>query len=541
MDQMELQSEEQSELVTEGLQIVSFSLSGSRFALMMTDVQEIVRVPDTVKVPLSSHHLSGLANLRGRVLPIFQSRTLLGMDSLENNESSRVLVLRLDHPIGLVVDRVHSVMNVLEADIDRSTYQGHEQYAQWIGGMIKHAEGLITILDVHKLIESELQAEVGRDAAGALSIGLQSQQAVADEDSVSDELQLVSFEVAGQEYAAAINRVQEIVQAPVTLTTIPNAPSGVLGVMVLRARLLPLVSLRILFGLPAQSLDESQRVVVLQFGGGQSVGVVMDRVNEVLRVPLAEVEEVPSIFHTQGQVRHLASMCRLNAGRRLVSILNVDSVMSYASACVKEVEQDLSQGIEMAKESHFESADSTEDEGQVVVFRLGSEEFGVNIHSVQEIVRVPELLTKVPQSPDFLEGVINLRGSVLPVIDQRTRMGMAQAERSDRQRIMVYLMDGVRTGFIVDSVTEVLRLDPQCMSDTPVEGLHSAALIPKVANLPNSKRMILLIDHKALLSTHELQDVASSAGVPVELRLMDDEPVTTGSSSDVTVSQEVMA
>lgn len=151
-----------------------------------------------------------------------------------------------------------------------------------------------------------------------------------------------------------------------------------------------------------------------------------------------------------------------------------------------------------------------ESEGQVVVFQLGAEEFGVNIHSVQEIVRVPDQLTRIPQTPAFLEGVINLRGSVLPVIDQRQRMGIEAGERHDRQRIMVYLMNGVRTGFIVDSVTEVLRLDPKHISATPSNGLHDVNLLPQVANLTDSKRMILLIDPQALLSSAECKSLQVS-------------------------------
>ena len=72
-----------------------------------------------------------------------------------------------------------------------------------------------------------------------------------------------------------------------------------------------------------------------------------------------------------------------------------------------------------------------DDDTQVVIFRLGAEEFGVPIMSVQEIVRVPEVLTRVPHTPPFVEGVINLRGIVLPVIDQRARLGLGSIERND--------------------------------------------------------------------------------------------------------------
>lgn len=151
----------------------------------------------------------------------------------------------------------------------------------------------------------------------------------------------------------------------------------------------------------------------------------------------------------------------------------------------------------------------TEDDTQVVIFRLGSEEFGVPITAVQEIVRVPESLTRVPMTPSFVEGVINLRGTVLPVIDQRKRLGMPTEERSDRQRIMVYLLDGVRTGFIVDSVAEVLRIPRSQIETAPDLSAEQRRLIRRVAKLAGDQRLVMLIDPDALLRSDELSELAA--------------------------------
>jgi len=503
----ELGSQVESDEIGQGVQIVTFSLNGVRFAVPMAAVQEIVRVPDTVRVPLASNYLSGLANLRGRVLPIFQSRSMMGMPPVDADEASRVLVLRLSSPVGMVVDHVHSVMNVSEDQLDELNSEEHLEYTEWISAMVRHESGLILLLDVNKLISSHTQNR-GEPTARALQDSAQSLTEGVEEES-NDEWQLVSFEVEGQEYAAPIERVQEIVQVPESITVVPHARFGVLGVMVLRARLLPLLSLRSLFGLPALDVQEHHRVVVLQIGENMSVGVVMDRVNEVLRVPRSVVEPLPGLFENQQSVRHIQAMCRLEEGKRLVSVLEVNSLVQHASSALDHA-GDLENEMNLKRNQDFSEEVELDDEGQVVVFRLGGEEFGVDIHSVQEIVRVPETLTRIPKSPVFLEGVINLRGSVLPVVDQRVRMGIEPGERSDRQRIMVYLMNGVRTGFIVDAVTEVLRLDSRHIADTPKDGMHSTDLIPRVANLPDCKRMILLIDPKSLLSGQEIQEMNAS-------------------------------
>lgn len=103
---------------------------------------------------------------------------------------------------------------------------------------------------------------------------------------------------------------------------------------------------------------------------------------------------------------------------------------------------------------------------QLVTFEVSNEEFAVDILSVQEINRMMEL-TRVPQSPPEVEGVINLRGRIIPVIDLRKRFGMSAAERSDSNRIIVVEVHGRVIGFIVDRVHEVLRIDGGIVEPAP--------------------------------------------------------------------------
>jgi purine-binding chemotaxis protein CheW len=130
---------------------------------------------------------------------------------------------------------------------------------------------------------------------------------------------------------------------------------------------------------------------------------------------------------------------------------------------------------------------------------------------VQEIVRVPDVLTRVPKTPNFVEGVLNLRGVVLPVLDQRRRFGLAGAERNDRQRIMVFTVRGVRTGFIVDSVSEVMRIPARFIGATPDLSDEQRRLIRRVANLEAKKRMILLLEVAQLLDVQELSALKHAA------------------------------
>lgn len=129
---------------------------------------------------------------------------------------------------------------------------------------------------------------------------------------------------------------------------------------------------------------------------------------------------------------------------------------------------------------------------QLVSFKIGNEEFGVDILRVQEINRMMQI-TCVPNSPNFVEGVINLRGKVIPVIDLRIKLNMSKIQQTLDTRIIVVETKDQTVGFIVDSVKEVLRIPESIMEDPPkiVAGIDSE-FIKSVGKLED--RLIILLD-----------------------------------------------
>lgn len=487
-------------------QFVTFIVGKEVFAVDMAPVQEIIRMPDVVRVPLAPPTLDGLANLRGKILPIISLRRIFGFDERAYDDATRAVVIDLGQALGFVVDRVASVVGVDPRKIEDASAIGSTVNTDLVSGLIKDVGGhpMIMILDFGKLITrefAEAAAQCSKRAAAALESTGASGAADADDEVTSDELQLVSFEVAAQEYAIAIEDVQEIVQMPDAIVQVPNSQSHVLGVMTLRNRLLPLVSLRRMFALAARAADEQSRIVVVSLGTA-SVGVVMDSVNEVLRVPRAAVDAMPPLLAREGNLSDIGQICRLDGGKRLVSILSVANMFSHSA--IKEAMATVNPMNSKTRQTSADLDDgANDDEEQVVVFRLGKEEFGVPIESVQEIVRVSSELTQVPKAPADVEGVINLRGAVLPVMDLRRRLGLDPIERSDRQRIIVLLIDGVRTGFIVDSVAEVLKVHKSSIEAAPRLSSEQTRLLARMANLEKQKRMVQLIDPQHLIEKPE--------------------------------------
>jgi purine-binding chemotaxis protein CheW len=147
---------------------------------------------------------------------------------------------------------------------------------------------------------------------------------------------------------------------------------------------------------------------------------------------------------------------------------------------------------------------------QLVAFRIGKELFGVGIESIREIVRYPEI-TEVPDAPGFLEGVINLRGKIVPVVDLRKRLRLSGEEKTKSTRVLI-CEDGQGksvVGLHVDAVTEVLKVQPDEIEGPPeMVSAIGVEYITGVAKIEG--RLIILLDLRKILSMEDMKKLAVS-------------------------------
>lgn len=136
---------------------------------------------------------------------------------------------------------------------------------------------------------------------------------------------------------------------------------------------------------------------------------------------------------------------------------------------------------------------------QLVAFKLGREEYGISILQVQEIKRMTEI-TRVPHTPDYLKGVMNLRGSVLPVFDLKKRLDLPDNEYSDDARIVIVKVDEVTLGVIVDAVSEVLTIGQENIEPPQVvAGGVIANYLSGIGKI--NSRLLILLDINSIIGT----------------------------------------
>jgi purine-binding chemotaxis protein CheW len=267
--------------------------------------------------------------------------------------------------------------------------------------------------------------------------------------------------------------------------------------------LVPIVSLRTWFGLGSCVASDDNRVVIVNVGAA-IVGLQVDAVSEVLTLPPHTVQEPPRIVGG-GDADHLRGVAKLDEGRRLIMLLDAGRILPAAelTALSDAVEEEASMSTVGDRLLGRVGEDQL-----FVGFRIGDEEFGVPIQYVQEIIWLPEI-TRVPRTPPFIEGIINLRGNVLPVIDLRKRFGMPAKHATESTSIVVVDIDGHRSGVIVDEVSEVRRFALDAIEPPPaVAGSIDTSYVKGIGKLDGGSRMLMILDLDGIVAVNETSATA---------------------------------
>jgi purine-binding chemotaxis protein CheW len=469
---------------------VTFRVGARLYALPAEDVAEVIRPPSVARVPQTPKALIGVANLRGTVLPVVSMSALLGHDRTEMGSDGRAIVLSGAAPVALAVDAVEALVAVASERIETRPTELAAESGERLTGAFAVAERVAKILDIKPLLDKAFAERAERRTRAT------TRAAASQNEAIRQDIEpLVSFDVAGQEYAIALSAVQEVVPAPDSITALPNSETMVIGVMPFRDRLLPLLSLRGLLGFTHGAASGTREKVVVARIGDATVGLVADRARAVIPAPRALIEPIPAVLAARsGGEARIKAIYRGEEGRRLISVLAPDQLFR------EDVMQRLGSD---AQASTIEDRSSAAPEQRFLVFRLGDDEFGLPIACVDEVARVPDRIARVPKTPKFLEGVINLRGEVLPVVDQRKRFDMPKLEQEEGRRLIVARTERHRAGLIVDSVSEVLRTTADAIEPPPDLTSDMTRLIQGVLNLEGQSRIILLLDPAELLTRAE--------------------------------------
>jgi len=475
---------------TRKIGLVVFRVHEEEFALRISNIKEIIRVPSIIKVPNAPQYIIGLCSLRGNLLPVIDCRKMFGMPEQEFSESSRIIVADIHgKQVGLASDKVLEVINVEETavKVPPASIKGID--GGIINGILVLNDGkrVVMILDAEKIIKAgNIEEAVNQQHTSIENIT----DSAAKKD---EEEQIVIFNVGVGEYALSISYVKEIIRMP-DVMKVPNTASYIEGVFSVRNQLLTVINLGKLLGINCKHPDKYSRVIIIN-NGNFSFGVIVDKVSHVVRVQ-------KELFKESGQndnfnvKEHVKGIFNLDNGQRLVMMLEPDKLISLED--VKGVLEADHNKLVNNKSLYAAEADNS---FEFVVFKMGEEEYGIEINNVQEVNRIREI-THFPGAPAFIAGMVDLRGDIVPVLNLRRLFDIDDSESYKVSKLLVAEFGKKRIGILIDSVSGVLKFSKDNLEKAPeaLRGKGQDCYIDKVAKLNDGKRIILILNLPTLLS-----------------------------------------
>lgn len=486
-------------------QLVTFTLDDVEFGLDIAKIQEIVQRSAITPVPGSPSFIIGVLNLRGQIIPVIDTRLRFHLNSIEPTARTRIIVISLSgQPTGMQVDAVAEVVKLDDFALRETPPLVAGVRSDYLAGMVQAGKRLITLIEMNKILDSEeFGLKESIQTATSQAIGWSEHTQDTEEEVVAEDLPFVTFGLGKESFGVNLEYVEEIVERP-PVTKIPDAPDYVMGVICIRDKVIPLLNLFHMFSVEPlvseKPIDDS--MVILLSIGSAKLGIAVDNIKEIIHVREKDVLPPPQTLQEEESARLEGIVMRSG---RMVSILRVIQILSAEDQQKLEI-----MGKNLGVKEITEAEVGSTEEVSVVAFSLAKEIYGLQLQEVREIIMVG-LVTPVPRAPSFILGVLNLRGEIIPVIDLRARFGLEHQDTTDLTRIIVTPIADVYTGLIVDSVTEVKKIDKKLLDPPPqVTSVGANAYITQVARTASG--VVFLLDLQQLLTDSENRQLSAFHG-----------------------------
>ncbi len=472
---------------------VVFNVKRGSFALPSQVVKEIVYSPGLVPIPKAPSFIRGLGNLRGSVIPIIDLGVFLWGERIEVSDDTKMVVVDSGKGhIGFLVDKVSFIR-----DFDTDRIEGVDSVKMdflecakaALKGVIESEGEMIFIINHEEVINVPSSEEKGVEGRKIEKMeGSEGEKVKKEEEEV-----VVVFSCSGEEFCVDISTVEEIIDYPESLKEVPQAPDYVIGIFPLRGRVIPLLSIARILELSGE--EKPERVVVLNIHG-RRVGISADRAKEVMRIKKDVIDPPPETF-SDDEKDCFKGTIKLNGGKRLILYLNPERVIPHLESITGEGEETMEERIE-------------ESGGKVAMylwFEVSGQLMAFPLDQVREVVNLEEVIP-VPKAPSFVEGVMNLRGEVLPVISLAKRLELSEEERELRRVIVSSLEDKGKVGFIVDSVKGILKVsEDQIFPPENIPSLHERFILG--VTRVEDKGLIIILNIRELLTEEEQESLRS--------------------------------
>jgi len=448
-------------------------------------VAYILRVQELTPVPLAPPEIAGLCAIEGSILSALDLPTLIQGDNKKvdvNDEKSRMVTIRTgEHYFSLLVEEVINAVSVDENELE---YVEATEENSAVVALYKQGDEIVQVISISRLVQDVKLPEYVKKVVNDISTGEDVEDKV-----VSKTRRYLLFKMGDERFALKVDETREIIAMPDSFTPIAESQNYIAGMMSLREELLVVADLRYFYDLKNEDSTKN-RIIVIQ-KGGRAMGVIVDEILDIQDVADYEIASMPGSFDDE----------------KISGVIQNKGVLtSVISSSVLEDLMD-SQG-HLIKSSHGAGSlgDSYKEEEklEVAIFKLSNEEYAFEIDSVAEIIDMSDF-TEVADTPDYILGVTNIRGQVIPIVSLKTRIGVGN-EILDESKIIVGILNDKQVGFVVDKVMDVSDINQDSIKEQ-----EDSALFEKVLHLDEGKRLVLLMQMDKLLDDEVIEEIQEGA------------------------------
>lgn len=473
--------------------ILSVKIGKELFAFDGFDIEQILRVPAITSVPLTQSGIRGVASISGRTVTIVDMAIVLASGSIDEKQTdARVLTVKYnDVEYGILVDEVLEMETVHEDNYEVSTKEDSK-----ISGLYKKEEEIYKVISISTSIKSLTLVDYKPVQLAKFDDKDNSKDKNSSSQIADNSTKRCIFLTLGNEnFAISLEIAREIIFIPENITPISEAGHGVMGMITLRNELITALDLKKLINVPAKNNNceienKENRLLILSYQG-KSLALLVDSISEVKDIPLKDTETLPERF-IDSKIESI-----YKAQDQIVSIIS----SSYLKEKINEftIEEELTNSGNDEESTDKKGDDTTMNE--VAAFQINNEEFALEIQDVQEIIKFTEV-TPIPEAPKFVDGVINLRGLVIPIVSLPERLGFKKQINS-KSKILICNIEEEKIGLLVDDVNEIMFIDDKNVSKSSSED----SLFSEVITLDDGKRIILKLRISEVLDDKTLESI----------------------------------
>jgi purine-binding chemotaxis protein CheW len=475
----------------------SFNLGDTELALSATGLQEVVHYPDSVtKVPLAPPFLTGVFNLRGTVIPIIDVAHLLQIEKNPQSTARKVAIVFVDKVrVGLLFDATSEILNVHQKDI--AIFDDEAKGKSAIVRSVLKLDGgnrLIDVIDPASLVKIQNLTEILTQSRNVI-------EEVAKKKSKRS--QCITFKSGAMTLGMHISAIREIIRVPEIKRSVYTLDYS-LGIVNLRGAIIPILNFQKFLKLESASdkITDNNRIVILKLPKAQ-VGFLVDSVDSIVSFYDEEVMPIP--MFQQDRLEMMKGMLPPLTGSENVILLDESKILTANE--LMEITRGHSSLYGTSEEVNHAAKAKAFDRKPYISFKLDSL-LSTKLGAIDEIAKIEEELMKPPGYPEYVAGMMKMRGDVVTVIDLRQFYGMKSVPTSVDSRLLIVKGRQGKFGLLVDSVESIDTVDEN--NKTTIPAIFAKDTVKTMQG--HMKEIVQMTDHLGQNKTFMILDVLELIG-----------------------------